>query len=127
MSDTFQIKAKPRGKPFPKGHKLGNRFPKGVSGNPGGRPKFKILSEAYKVVLEHDNAKPFKPQTNAEAIAEKMAAEARKGKVNAASELADRTEGKPRQAYEVKLSITDELPALIEEGRKRAAARKAKK
>jgi hypothetical protein len=56
-----------------------------------------------------------------------MADESKKGKVNAASELADRVEGKPRQAYEVKMSITDELPNLIEAGRKRAAARKAKK
>jgi hypothetical protein len=32
-------KRKPRGKPFPKGNKVGNRFKPGKSGNPDGRPK----------------------------------------------------------------------------------------
>lgn len=32
-------KRKPRGKPFPKGNKVGNRFKPGESGNPDGRPK----------------------------------------------------------------------------------------
>lgn len=87
----------------------------------------KMLSEAYKAALELDEKKDFAtPRTNAEAIAQKIVAEARKGKVNAASELADRVEGKARQAFEVKLSLLDELPNLIEEGRKRVAARRKK-
>jgi hypothetical protein len=119
---TLEIKPrnKPRGRAFAKGNKHGPRFQKGVSGNPGGRPKSSMLSEAYRAVLSHDNKKPFKPQTNAEAIAEAIAKEARKGKVNAASEVADRVEGKPRQAYEVKLSIMDELAERMERARKRA-------
>lgn len=32
-------KRKPRGKPFPKGNKVGNRYKPGESGNPDGRPK----------------------------------------------------------------------------------------
>jgi hypothetical protein len=36
--------------------------------------------------------------------------------VTAAAEIADRVEGKPRQAFDVKLSIMDER---IEKGRKR--------
>lgn len=96
--------------------------------NAGGRPKSKLLSEAYKAILETEiESGKDKGKTYAEVIAKKMADESKKGKVNAASELADRVEGKPRQAYEVKMSITDELPNLIEAGRKRAAARKAKK
>jgi hypothetical protein len=112
---------------FAKGNKIGNRFPKGTSGNPGGRPKSKLLSEAYKKILEQEiPAGKDKGKTYAEVIAEALAKESRKGKVHAASEIADRTEGSPRQAYEVKLSIMDELPTLIEEGKKRVAARKKK-
>jgi hypothetical protein len=62
-----------------------------------------MLSEAYK----------------AEAIAEKLVKEAEKGKVTAAAELADRVEGKLRQAFDVKLSIMDELAERIEKGRKK--------
>lgn len=97
------------------------RFKPGVSANPGGRPRRKIISEAYKAILEHEDLETFKPQTNAEHIALEMVKEARggKAKVSAASELADRTEGKPRQSYEVKLSITDELAARIAKARKK--------
>jgi hypothetical protein len=38
VADAFQIKRKPRGKPFKKGNKIGHRFQPGESGNPGGRP-----------------------------------------------------------------------------------------
>lgn len=106
----------------------GKGWKPGQSGNPGGRPKSKLLSEAYKAILETEITRgKDKGKTVAEAIAGVMATESRNGKVNAAAEIADRVEGKPRQAYEVKMSITDELPDLIEAGRRRAAARKAKK
>lgn len=36
---AFRKKRKPRGKPFEKGNKVGNRFKPGESGNPDGRPK----------------------------------------------------------------------------------------
>lgn len=75
-----------------------------------------MLSEAYKALLESENKKG---ETGAEQIAKKMLEEARSGKVNAASEIADRVEGKPRQAYEVKLSIMDELAERVEKARKR--------
>jgi len=116
---------------MPRGQSEGSkrtRFQPGVSGNPGGRPKSKLLSEAYKRALEAEILTgKFKGLTEAEVIAQRLLDEAKKGKVNAASELADRVEGKPRQSYEVQLSVVDELPKLIEEGRKRAAQRKAQK
>lgn len=119
---TFGIKPRnrPRGKPFAKGNKHGNRFKKGVSGNPSGRPHSKILSEAYKKTLEMvDTEKWPNPRTNAEAIAQALVKKARAGNESVARELADRTEGKPRQAYEVKLSIFDELSERIEKARRR--------
>jgi hypothetical protein len=70
----------------------------GESGNPGGRPKTKLITEAYRALL--DKPFPGDPQgrTGAELIALAMLKEAIKGKVNAASELADRIEGKAAQS-----------------------------
>jgi hypothetical protein len=101
------------------------QFKPGNRANPGGRPKSKLLSEAYKNILQTEIGKGKDAKTYAEAIAEKMAKQAKGGHVNAASEIADRVEGKPRQAYEVKLSIMDELADRLKEGRERLKARKA--
>ena len=90
----------------------------GQSGNPGGRPKSKLISEAYKVKLE--SLVPDDPQgrTYAELIADGMIVEAVRGKnkVNAASEMADRTEGKPRQSTKIEQPTDADgnaLPLLI--------------
>ena len=101
-------------------HLKPHQFKKGQSGNPGGRPKSKILSEAYKKILETPISKSKDAKTYAEVIAEALAKAARKGGVQSASEMADRTEGKPRQAYEVKLSIFDELSERIAKARRRS-------
>jgi len=73
----------------------------GQSGNPGGRPKKKPLTDAYAHVLVRRVPAEIvrklglrgKP-TYAEVIAMSLAREAIKGKVNAASEMADRVEGR---------------------------------
>lgn len=105
------------GRPMPP---VEHRFKPGQSGNPGGRPKSKLLSEAYKKILETEiKSGKHKGKTFAEVIAQKMAEEATKGKVQPAAEMADRVEGKPRQAYEVKMSIMDELADRMEKARKR--------
>jgi hypothetical protein len=82
-------------------------WPKGMSGNPKGRPKSITLSEAYRKQL----AQPFPddPQgrTYAEVIAEKLVMNAATGEVGSAREIADRTEGKPRQALDVDLIALD--------------------
>ena len=67
-------------------------------GNPSGRPKSKILSQAYKLKLEDDVPNDPKGRTFAELLAEAMVFKAAKGDVHAASEIADRTEGKPQRA-----------------------------
>lgn len=101
-------------------------WPKGTSGNPGGRPKRTPLTDACRDVLAQ--LVPDDPQghTYAQAIAEMLAAKALEGDIRAAQELADRAEGKPRQSLEIQNSAlrqafermsTDELRAYAETGK----------
>ncbi len=91
---------------FAPGNKLGNRFKPGASGNPKGRPKLTLLSEAIRAQLAVV-APDADERTYAEVIAEKLCTEAAAGNVLAAREIADRTEGKPKQAIDVDLSVMD--------------------
>jgi len=75
----------------------------GQSGNPGGRPKAGILSQAYHQFLEELD--PKRRRTLAEAIAKAIIAKAMRGDVKAASELADRTEGKPQQSLAINATV----------------------
>ena len=81
-----------QGKPY--------RWKKGQSGNLSGRPKCKTLSEAYKNKLEELVPNDPDGRTWAELIAEGQVRDAVRGNVNAAREIADRTEGRARQAIE---------------------------
>jgi hypothetical protein len=79
----------------------GRPFKPGQSGNPGGRPKKKPLTEAYGRILKRrvpaDLVRKLGLKghpTYAEMIAISLTREAVKGKVQAASELADRVEGR---------------------------------
>jgi len=97
---------KPRKLPahtFKKGNTSGieTRFTPGQSPNPGGRAKSALLSEAYRRKLADLVPNDPKGRTFSELIADAMVNEAIKGKVHAASEINDRTEGKPRQEVEV--------------------------
>ena len=81
-------------------------FQPGQSGNPKGRPKSITLSEALRQQLAQQI--PGKSeQTYAEKIALMLCKEAAKGNVGAAREIADRTEGKPRQTVDVDMSLFD--------------------
>jgi hypothetical protein len=91
---------------FAPGNKLGNRFKPGATGNPNGRPKLTLLSEAIRAQLAVV-APEADEKTYAEVIAEKLCTEAASGNVGAAREIADRTEGKPKQQVDVDLSIFD--------------------
>jgi hypothetical protein len=80
------------------------RWRKGQSGNPGGRPKKKPITEAYEAmatskvpiaVLESLQRAGFEGRTWAEAWAFGLAVKAARGDVPAAKEIADRVEGKP--------------------------------
>jgi hypothetical protein len=92
---------------FAEGNKIGNRFQPGESGNPKGRPKSITLSEAYRRQLAQPVPKDSQGRTYAEVIAELMCKRATQGDVAAAREVADRVEGKARQALDVDMKVTD--------------------
>jgi hypothetical protein len=89
---------------FQKGNQTA--FKPGESGNPKGRPKSITLSEDLRAQL--GQVMPGEDEkTYAEKIALVLCDEATKGNVGAAREIADRTEGKPRQSLDVDMSVMD--------------------
>jgi hypothetical protein len=102
-----------------------HRWTKGQSGNPSGRPKSKMLSDAYRSKLEEPVPNDPEGRTWAELIAEAQVRDAVRGNVQAAREIADRTEGRPRQAIEFEdktisqafeRMTTEELEAYARDG-----------
>jgi hypothetical protein len=93
---------------------------KGVSGNPGGRPKKKAITEELERLLEEE-APNGDGKTWAAAIAEALLKQAAKGDVRAITELANRVEGKPVQAVAAEVGGLEGLAEAIAEGRKRVA------
>jgi hypothetical protein len=91
---------------FAPGHSFGNRFKKGETGNKNGRPKLTKLTEALREQLTELNPDAT-DETNAEAIARVLIREAIGGNVQAAREIADRTEGKPKQAIDLEMQVRD--------------------
>jgi hypothetical protein len=86
-------------------------WPKGVSGNPGGRAKKTPLTDACRQILGKPVPNGLSGQSYAEAIAEQLAKKALAGDISAAREIADRAEGKARQAMEV--SGPDGCPSIV--------------
>ncbi len=81
-------------------------FKPGQSGNPNGRPKKALLSDALRRQLAI--ALPgMSERTQAEAIAAALISEAILGNVQAIREVGDRTEGKPAQAIALDLDVRD--------------------
>ncbi len=81
-------------------------FKPGQSGNPNGRPKKALLSDALRRQLaEAVQGAPEK--TIAEHIARALIREAVAGNVQAIREVGDRTEGKPAQAIALDLDVRD--------------------
>jgi hypothetical protein len=90
---------------FAPGHTLGNRFPKGQSGNRSGRPKLTRLTDALREQLAEIN--PHAPEeTIAEEIAKTLISMALAGDVQAIKEVFDRCEGKPKQSIDLDVQAT---------------------
>ena len=86
-------------------------FPKGVSGNPSGRPK-NVLSKAIRRKLEE--VEEGQDSTVAERITEKLVELALSGNIEAIKLLGDRSEGKPRQSVNVTTDSRDRIERAID-------------
>jgi hypothetical protein len=88
-------------------------FKHGRSGNPKGRPKSAMLSDALRRMLVE--ACPQDPErTWAEVIADQLIAKAAAGDVSAAKEIADRTEGKARQHLTLSYTQREKLEIAVQ-------------
>ncbi len=105
MTKQQTVNKRPNGT-FAPGNKLGNRFKPGASGNPHGRPRLTVLSEALRAELA-EQMPGASERTVAEALAAALVAAALNGDVAAAREIADRTEGKARQQVDVDMAVMD--------------------
>ena len=96
---------------------VATRWKKGSSGNPGGRPKSRLLSEALRSRLAE--VKPDDPtgRTYAEVVAENLieiACSEGPGAVHAANEIADRIEGRAPQSIQIS-DLTADLQSRSDE------------
>jgi hypothetical protein len=73
------------------------QFRPGQSGNPGGRPKMKPITDAYRAILASENPEEFEPKTGAERIAFEVYQQAQEGRLRHAKEITDRVEGRVTQ------------------------------
>jgi hypothetical protein len=87
-----------------------HKFPKGVSGNPKGRPKLPDLKEAIAKILSEEKD----GHTALDAILAALRAKAAKGDVRAAQELLDRGFGKAKQTIDT--NVTQTKPIVIDWG-----------
>ena len=109
-------------------------WPKGVSGNPGGRPKSKPVTEAYQARVSEELPDPLrkvrvgrawielpKGSTFLDLISFGQCLEAAKGNTAAAKEIADRVEGKARQSLDVQGDLN--VASILETIARRRAER----
>lgn len=97
MSDQDKIDAVPENrecsKPLPEAF-VAAQFQPGQSGNPGGRPKSKPITDELNKLLAELTGKGKNQKTLAKAIAQAMVAQARRGNAKVLAELMNRVEGK---------------------------------
>ena len=91
-----------------------HKFPKGVSGNPKGRPKkLPELDKLLAEVLGEENSDGI---TAADAILRKLRAMAAQGNIRAIELLLDRAYGKAKQTVDMevtqRMTIVDDIPPI---------------
>ena len=91
-------------------------FPKGVSGNPGGRPKKLRITKMYEKVLNSGAVRE-----EIEDSIKKVLTGGRMASVLMLREMAERTEGKVVEEVNMNLSGTVQLASVIEQRRKKRA------
>lgn len=108
-----RLKAGKRGNPQIAEAGKATRFKEGQSGNPDGRPKWKLLSDSCRAKLAELVPGDKQGRNYAELITDALFAAARRGNVAAFEAIADRTEGKPAQAIAVSGSLDLRTPEEI--------------
>jgi hypothetical protein len=91
---------------FEKGNLHGNRFQKGVSGNPLGKTKSALLTDAVRRQLSDTG--------DLEVIAEALIGKAKRGDLEAVKIIFDRLEGKPKQFIEADLNVSQDWKTYAE-------------
>ena len=108
--EDFSMRLKPRGKPFVKGvgGNPATRFKPGQSGNPGGRPRKRPISERYAVMVETKLPKDIcrelslpEGATYGDAMAMGQVNAALRGDTSAAREIREAVEGKATARHEI--------------------------
>jgi hypothetical protein len=90
---------------FEKGNNHGNRFQKGQSGNPAGKTKSALLTDAVRrKLVESDDL---------DKIALSLINKAKKGDLEAVKILFDRLEGKPMQKIDADVNFFDWKAAIV--------------
>jgi hypothetical protein len=85
-----------------------------VSGNPGGRPRKRLISDEIERLLLED-APNASGKTYATALAEVLLKQALKGDLRAIAEVANRVEGKPIQAVDLDINPNEDIESLTDE------------
>jgi hypothetical protein len=91
---------------FEKGNNFGNRFQKGFSGNPNGRPKSAIFSDVLRGQLSESG--------DLELIAASLISKAKRGDLEAVKIIFERLEGKPKQFIEADLNVSQDWKTYAE-------------
>lgn len=85
------------------------RFLPGNCANPGGRPKAKLISEAYKQILEDEGAEAYARVVTDVA----RTAKNKSDRLAAVKEMTDRVEGKALQQHKIEAGIDDNTAKLL--------------
>ncbi|MGI8642291.1 MAG: DUF5681 domain-containing protein [Pyrinomonadaceae bacterium] len=90
-------------------------FQKGQSGNPNGRPKSAMLSDALRRKML-DAMPDASEKTVADGIADALIKQALNGEVSAIKEVFDRTEGKVSQRIDADVNVFSWKAAIVDYG-----------